>query len=209
MEIFLRIVSYSNNVGRRFAFFFFYSTLGTIFGALNIVFAMPMFDILFGQGKGPVVVPEVPAFELSEDYFITLFNHFYTTVIRDYGNTYALLFICGLIVVCRLLGNIFVYLERVIATKIRVDLVKNLRVAVFKNVTTMQIGYFNEARRGDLISRFTNDVNEMENGVMNSLKAVLKEPIAIVVYFVLLFTISVKLTLFTLIALPLMGGALA
>jgi subfamily B ATP-binding cassette protein MsbA len=80
---------------------------------------------------------------------------------------------------------------------------------IFSKVTTMHIGFFNDSRRGDLISRFTNDVNEVESGIMNSLKAVLKEPITIVVYFAFLFTISAKLTLFTLLILPLTGGALA
>jgi len=73
-------------------------------------------------------------------------------------------------------------------------------------VSLLHIGYFNSERKGDLISRFTNDVNEVENAVMNSLKAVLKEPITVVVYFIILFTISYKLTLFTLLVLPLTGG---
>lgn len=209
MKIFFRILSYANHVRRRLVFFFFYSTLGIIFSAFNIVLAIPMFNILFEKGKEQVVVPALPAFSLSKDFLIDFFNHYYLTIIRDYGNTSALFFICGLIVACRLLANFFVYLERVIATKIRVDLVKNIRMDIFSKVTTMQIGFFNDTRRGDLISRFTNDVNEVENGVMNSLKAVLKEPITIVVYFAMLFTISFKLTLFTLIVLPLMGGVLA
>jgi subfamily B ATP-binding cassette protein MsbA len=108
-----------------------------------------------------------------------------------------------------ILANLFRYLERVMATKIRVDLVKNIRMDIFGKVTQLHIGYFNNERKGDLISRFTNDVNEVEGAVMNSLKAVLKEPITIVVYFYMLFTISPQLTLFTLLVLPLTGGVLA
>src|SRR5260221_1875965 len=95
------------------------------------------------------------------------------------------------------------------ATKIRVDLVKNIRMEIFRKVSLLHIGYFNSERKGDLISRFTNDVNEVENAVMNSLKAVLKEPITVVVYFIILFKISPQLTLFTLLVLPLTGGVLA
>lgn len=130
-------------------------------------------------------------------------------IIRDNGSLNALLFVCGLIVVCVLLANLFRYLERVIATKIRVDLTKNIRMDIFKKVSLMHIGYFNNERKGDLISRFTNDVMEVENAVMNSLKAVLKEPITIIVYFFVLFKISPQLTLFTLLVLPLTGGVLA
>jgi subfamily B ATP-binding cassette protein MsbA len=72
----------------------------------------------------------------------------------------------------------------------------------------MHIGFFNSHRKGDLLSRFTNDVAEVEAAVMNSLKAVLKEPITIIVYFGLLFSISAKLTLITLIVVPVIGGVL-
>lgn len=80
---------------------------------------------------------------------------------------------------------------------------------IFNNVSQLHIGYFNEQRKGDLISRFTNDVVEVENSVVNSLKFVMKEPITIIVYFAVLFFISAKLTLFTLLLLPITGGILA
>jgi len=80
---------------------------------------------------------------------------------------------------------------------------------IFSKVTRLHIGYFNNERKGDLISRFTNDVNEVESAVMNSLKVVLKEPITILFSFFLLFKISPQLTLFTLLVLPLTGGVLA
>ena len=208
MKIFFRILLYANRLPRRLAFFFLYSILGIIFGALNIILVIPMLRVLFDRTTG-AVIPEIPDFELSIKYIETIFNHFFLTIIRDSGKLNALLFVCALIVICVLFANLFRYLERVIATKLRVDLVKNMRMAIFSNVTRLHIGYFNNERKGDLISRFTNDVQEVEGSVMNSLKAVLKEPVVIIVYFALLFTISVKLTLFTLLVLPITGGALA
>ena len=209
MRIFLRIISYARNIGQKLALFFLFSILGIIFGAFNIVLVMPMLKVLFKQGTTAAVVPDLPSFTLSADYVITVFNHFFLGIIRDNGQLDALLFVCGLIVACVILANVFRYLERVMATKIRADLVKNIRMDIFKSVTRLHIGYFNNERKGDLISRFTNDVQEMENAVMSSLKAVLKEPITIIVYFLILFTISAKLTLFTLLVLPLTGGVLA
>ncbi len=167
-----------------------------------------MLNVLFDKTNA-AQIPEIPTFNFSVKYVEDLFNHYFLSVIRDHGKLDALLFVCGLIVVCVVLANLFRYLERVIATKLRVDLVKNIRMDIFKNVTKLHIGYFNNERKGDLISRFTNDVQEVEGSVMNSLKAVLKEPITIVVYFLLLFLISPKLMLFTLLVLPLTGGALA
>jgi ATP-binding cassette, subfamily B, bacterial MsbA len=209
MKIFLRILSYANRLPRRLAFFFLYSILGIIFGAFNIVLVKPMLDILFKQKEKITVIPDLPSFELSVDYITSVFNHYFIKIVITRGAVDSLLFVCGLIVACVILANLFRYLERVMATKIRVDLVKNIRMDIFSKVTQLHIGYFNNERKGDLISRFTNDVNEVEGAVMNSLKAVLKEPITIVVYFYVLFTISPQLTLFTLLVLPLTGGVLA
>src|SRR6476661_915878 len=125
MKIFLRILTYANTIGRRLGFFFLYSILGIIFGAFNIVLVIPMLTTLFKQSKGIKEVPPLPLFSLSTDYIIDSFNHYYLLIIRDHGPLNALLFVCALIVACVILANLFRYLERVIATKIRVDLVKN------------------------------------------------------------------------------------
>jgi ATP-binding cassette, subfamily B, bacterial MsbA len=209
MKIFLRILSYANAIGRRLGFFFFYSILGIIFGAFNIVLVSPMLQVLFDRTQNVTVAPPLPDFSLSLEYIKTAFNHFFLQVVIEKGALKALLFVCGLIVICVILANLFRYLERIMATKIRVDLVKNIRMDIFRKVSLLHIGYFNNERKGDLISRFTNDVNEVENSVMSSLKAVLKEPITIIVYFFILFSISTRLTLFTLLVLPLTGGVLA
>jgi subfamily B ATP-binding cassette protein MsbA len=183
--------------------------MGIIFGAFNIVLVGPMLQVLFNRTKPVVVAPPLPAFSLSPEYIKGAFNHYFLGVVIDKGPHSALLFVCGLIVGCVVMANLFRYLERVMATKIRVDLVKNIRMDIFKKVSLLHIGYFNNERKGDLISRFTNDVSEVENAVMSSLKAVLKEPITIAVYFFVLFTISPQLTLFTLLVLPITGGILA
>ena len=79
---------------------------------------------------------------------------------------------------------------------------------IFRNVSQLHIGFFSDQRKGDLISRFTNDVGEVENTVVNGFKAI-REPITLIVYIIALFSISVKLTLFSLIVLPLMGGVIS
>ncbi|HEV8511734.1 MAG TPA: ABC transporter ATP-binding protein [Cyclobacteriaceae bacterium] len=209
MKVFFRILSYANSLGRRLGFFFFYSILGIIFGAFNIVLVSPMLQVLFDRTKKVSETPPLPDFNLSTDYIKAAFDHYFLGIVLKNGPHSALLFVCGLIVVCVIMANLFRYLERVMATKIRADLVRNIRMDIFKKVSLLHIGYFNNERKGDLISRFTNDVNEVETAVMSSLKAVLKEPITISVYFFVLFTISPQLTLFTLLVLPLTGGVLA
>jgi ATP-binding cassette, subfamily B, bacterial MsbA len=208
MKDFFRVLKYSNNLVSKLIRFFGFSILGTIFSALTLVVAIPMLDILFQQVKESKI-PPIPSFELSADYAMDVFQHYFITIVNTKGKPDALLFICVCIITSVLLGNLFRYLERVIASKMRVNVVQNLRNDFYDKVTNLHIGYFSDQRKGDLISRFTNDVQEVENAVVNSLKVVFKEPVTIIVYFVLLFFISVKLTLFTIIVLPLVGGVLA
>jgi subfamily B ATP-binding cassette protein MsbA len=209
MKVFVRMLSYADFIVRRLVFFFIYSVLGIIFSVFNILLAIPMLRLLFSQGEAAVKVPPLPTFEVSGDYVTGLFNHYNAMIIRDYGPLNALLFVCALLIISMTLANVFRFLERVMATKIRVDLVKNIRMDIFSKVTLLHIGYFNDKRKGDLMSRFTNDVLEVEGAIMNSLKAVLKEPITIIVFFFVLFTLSPQLTLFTLLVLPITGGVLA
>lgn len=167
-----------------------------------------MLDVLFNQTEGQVA-PALPEFSFSVDYIKDVFEHYFITIATSEGAMSALLFVCLLIVCCVIIANFFRYLERVIATKLRVDLVKNLRMGLFKHVTRLHISYFNNERKGDLISRFSNDISEVETTVVSSLKAVLKEPISIMFSFFLLFKISPQLTLFTLLVLPVTGFTLA
>jgi subfamily B ATP-binding cassette protein MsbA len=208
MDILLRILSYSRNLSSRLVLFFVFMTLGIIFGAFNLVLIIPMLEVLF-KDSGPIVVPALPEFSLSTDYFLGVFDHYFLLIINEFGPRSALFFICALIVVCVSLANVFRYIERVIATKIRVDLVRKMRMHIFERVSLLHIGYFNSERKGDLISRFTGDVLEVEGAVLNLLKAVVKDPITIAVYFTMLFLLSPKLTVFTLIILPVAGWILA
>lgn len=209
MNTLKRILSYARNLNSRLILLAVFSILGVVFGSFKIVLVIPMLSVLFEQATVITSIPAVPDFSFTVDYITGTFNHYFLLVVNDYGHLNALLFICVLIVSSTILGSIFQFLERVVATKLRVDVVKNIRMDFFRKVTLLHIGYFNNERKGDLISRFTNDVNEMENAVVNSLKSVFKEPLTILVYFFMLYKISPQLMLFTLLILPLTGGVLA
>ncbi|MCW5911524.1 MAG: ABC transporter ATP-binding protein [Cyclobacteriaceae bacterium] len=209
MKIYLRILSYAPGLTSRLIKFLIYAVLGVIFSAGYLALTMPMLKILF-ESKVSAAVPALPSsFEFSKEYLQKTFDHYFMQVVQNYGPHTTLLFICLGIVILIIIGNTFRYMERMTASRLRVDVVKNMRMDIFANVTKLHIGYFNDQRKGDLMSRFTNDMAEVEASVMNSLKSVLKEPITILVYLGVLFSISVKLTLFTLILLPVTGGVVA
>jgi subfamily B ATP-binding cassette protein MsbA len=209
MKTFFRILSYADKSTSRLILFFIYSLIGIVFGTFNVVLLMPMLRVLFKMDDAMKQIPPMPAFSFTTDYVTQVFQHYFIIINQGRGPYGALVFVCALLLVTNILANLFRYLERVMATKLRVDLVRNLRMDIFNKVTLLHIGYFNSQRKGDLISRFTNDLQEVESGIMNSLKAVLKEPLTIVAYFIVLFKISPSLTLFTLLVLPVTGGILA
>jgi subfamily B ATP-binding cassette protein MsbA len=204
MKVYLRIFSYAPKLVSRLVQFFIFSLFGTVFGVLNLTLVIPMLDVLFNT-TDQTLIPVLPEFEISIKYFTATFNYYFTKVVLEYGKVEALLFVCSSIVVTVILANLFRYGERMTASKLRVDITKNLRMHIFSKVMQLHIGFFNDQRKGDLISRFTNDVGEVESSVVNSLKSVMKEPITILVSLGVLLTISFQLTLFTLLVLPIIA----
>lgn len=207
MNIFFRILRYAPRINFRLTQFFIFALLGVLFNAVYLGLIQPLIDILFKQAQISAV--PYPEFAFSLDFLKAFYNYHYMNVFIEYGSLRALLFVCILIVTFVFLSNLFRYLERLTASKVRVDVVKNIRMQIFERVSRMHIGFFNDQRKGDLISRFTNDVSEVEGAVVNGLKSVFKEPITLIVFLAILFSISVKLTLFTLIVLPVTGGIIS
>ena len=207
MKIFFRILAYAPRINFRLAQFFIFAVLAVLFNAVYLGLIQPLIDILFKEAE--IKAAPYPEFSLSLDYLKAFYNFHYMNVFTEYGSLRALLFICILIVAFVFLSNLFRYLERLTASKVRVDVVKNIRMQIFDRVSRMHIGFFNDQRKGDLISRFTNDVSEVEGAVVNGLKSVFKEPITLAVFMAILFSISVKLTLFTLVVLPVTGGIIS
>jgi ATP-binding cassette, subfamily B, bacterial MsbA len=206
MKIYFRILEYAPGAGTRFIKFILFSLLSAVFSAVYLGLLMPMLNILFKQESRILPLPE--SFEFSTTYFKAWFQHQFVSLMESQGQITTLMYVCLAIVAFVLLANIFKYLERMVASRIKVDVVRNIRLHIFKNVTQLHIGFFSDQRKGDLMSRFTNDVGEVENTVVNGFKAV-REPITLLIFIFMLFTISVKLTLFTLIILPITGGIIS
>jgi ATP-binding cassette, subfamily B, bacterial MsbA len=207
MKIYLRILQYAPAIRSRFVQFVIFSLLAAVFSATYLALTQPLLEVLFYQ-KNDAPIPPYPQFELSTQYARAIFEYEFIKIIRENSPLTALLFVCLSIIGFVLLANIFRYMERMIASRIKVDVVKNIRMDIFTTSSKLHIGFFNDQRKGDMISRFTNDVAEVENTVVNSLK-VIKEPITLIIYIVMLFTISVELTLITLIVLPITGGIIS
>ncbi|MDJ0365773.1 ABC transporter ATP-binding protein [Hymenobacter sp. H14-R3] len=211
MRTYLRLLSFSRPYADFVPLYAVYATLGIFFGIANFTLVIPLLNVLFNTTDTHTVAAPtaLPAFSLSIDFIKELFNYYFNQMLGRYGKQGTLAFVCVLIIVSVFLSNVFRYLGGRLLARVRARVVRNVRGALFGRITELELGYFSNERKGDLISRLTNDVQEVEISVVNTLTAVFKEPLNIVGIFVLLFSMSARLTLFSLVLLPISGGIIA
>lgn len=207
MKTFLRLFSFAAPVQNFAVPFFITSILGVIFGLLNFTLLKPVFDLLFNQTAevASETPSSVPVFDYNLSYFKDLFYYHFQTIIDESGKLAALKMVCIAIVISVILSNLFKYLAARIIEDFRLKIVTNIRSSIFKKLTEIDLQYFNTQRKGDLISRFMTDVVTIQDSIIRSLQVILREPIAIILNFTVLFMISSELTFFALILIPVSG----
>jgi subfamily B ATP-binding cassette protein MsbA len=211
MNTYLRILSYAKPWRRFVPGYLFFSLLAVGFGLMNMALLMPLLDVIFDQ-KGVEQLSAYavkPEFAFTKDYFIAAFNHYMLTTVNTYGKFGSLVYVCIVIIASFLLSNIFKYLSAIVMAKAKAVTIENMRIDIFKSVSNLHIGFFTEKRKGDIISRITNDIQQIESSITHNLKVVFREPLTVIVYFWLLIEISPSLTLFTLVLLPVAGGVIS
>ncbi|OGX91480.1 ABC transporter ATP-binding protein [Hymenobacter coccineus] len=211
MKTYLRILQYARPWLAFLPQYLLYTVLTIFFSIGNFTLIIPLLSVLFDKtDKVHEQAPaHLPAFKPTIDWVTQTFNYFFADVLAGYGKMGALAFVCGVVVASVLLSNVFRYLSLRLLAKVRARVVRNLRRDLYYRVVGLQLGFFSNERKGDLMSRFTADVQEVETSVVNTMTAVIKEPLTIVAYFLVLFHISAPLTLFTLVLLPISGGIIA
>lgn len=212
MKTYLRILQFAKPYSRFVPLYTLYTFLGIIFGLFNFTLIIPLLDVLFGEvgpEKAVAMAATKPEFALNIEFFKDFFNYHFGQVILQEGKQGALMFVCIIIIVSVFLANLFRYLAFRIVGALRAHVVRNMRRAVYKRVTELHLGYFSNERKGDLMTRLTVDIQEVESSVVSTLTVVIREPVSIIAFFILLFNMSVELTLFSLILLPLSGGIIA
>jgi len=211
MKTYLRILSYARPLGLYVPQYILFTIMYVVFGVVNIALVMPLLDVLFDKVslESLQTYSQLPSFSLDVSYAKALFNHYFLQIITDQGKVGALKFVCVIIVGAALISNLFRYLASIVLAKVRANVITKLRNHIYDKLTSLQIGYFSNQRKGDLMARVTNDIQQIESTVVDSLKALLRDPLMIIAYFVMLFTISSTLTFYTLILLPIAGGIIA
>ena len=199
MKTYFRLLSFAKPI-EKFAIPYVIATLLSIlFGTLNLVLLGPLFDTLLSDGKPTQTVTDkaVGSFDLMGNF--KLFVH--DSLIQN-GAQKTLMFVCITIVVSVLLSAFFRYFSQRFMEDLRVHTLLKFRKSVFDNIMHMHVGFFNDERKGDIISKVASDVQVVQFTVTNTLQVVFKEPVTLIFYALVLFNISAKLTFFSLLVIP-------
>lgn len=205
MNTYLRILSFGKPWNTYIPLYLIFTLLYVIFSVFNLALLIPLLDVLFSQ-IAPSEIGSQPEFYFNVNYFKDLFNFYFNTVVIKYGKIGALQFVCAVIIGTTFFANLFRYLVAIILIRVKANVIRNLRRDVYQALTRLDLSYYSDVRKGDLVSRVTNDVQMVESTVADSLKILLREPILIIGQFVLLFYISPSLTLYTLLLIPIAGS---
>ncbi|MDG1283707.1 MAG: ABC transporter transmembrane domain-containing protein, partial [Flavobacteriales bacterium] len=163
---------------------------------------IPFLGILF-ETQEKVYNPQPFSFNtesIKENFYAII-----SSVIDEKGKLEALLFICILVLITFFFRNLFRYSSLYFLTPIRNGIVHDLRTDLHKKIISLPLPFFTEKRKGDLTSRLTSDLVEIEWSIMSSLEMIFKDPLNIIIYLITLIVISPQLTIFVVILLPLTG----
>ena len=186
----------------------FFNILSTILSLFSFATIIPVLQILFGLSEVTATYIPLESATTINDTLDIIKNNFYYflhTQIDVNGAQYVLIILGGCLVVLTGLKCLTAWLANYFMVPIRTGVLRDLRAQLYKKVVGLPIGFFTEERKGDVMSRMTNDVNEVEASIMSTLDMLFKDPIMILVYLITLFTISWQLTFFVLILLPIAG----
>ncbi|WP_282015238.1 ABC transporter ATP-binding protein [Marinifilum flexuosum] len=183
---------------------FVYNLLGAIFGVFSLGAIVPVLDTFFNKSVDVAVLEKVP-WELKTDVAAHNFNYYITVVKNDYGAEYTLFFIAAVALTMVFFKVLFTFLGSYHSVNIRNGVVRDLRLQIYNKMVSLPLPFFSAEKKGDIIARSTGDVQEVEISVMSSIDMIFKNPIMILVYLIGLLLISVQLTLFVFLMLPIAG----
>ncbi|MDB5025770.1 MAG: antibiotic transporter ATP-binding protein [Mucilaginibacter sp.] len=205
MKTYFRLLSFAKPIEKFAIPYILFTLLYVVFSSMVFVLLPSLLNTLFQNNAGAApsishvaTMVKQPGWYDMQGWFKLYLNYF----IRTHGEWGALQFVCALIIVTILIGNLFRYLSARTMENLRVHTLLNLRRRVFNNVMDMHLGYFNNERKGNIISKIASDVQVVQFSVTATLQVIFKEPATMIAFLVILFIYSVKLTLYSLLVVP-------
>lgn len=183
-----------------------YNILSAVFALFSFTLVIPFLNILFNRME---IIPSPGEFEFSLDYLQTFAKYYLSIFVEKNGPEGALLIISMVFIITSIFKNGFIFLANNCMAYIRSCTVRDLRRKMYHKVLKLPLSFFTDARKGDLMTRISNDVQEIEISVMSSLTMMFRDPMYILIFVVYLFITSYQLTLFALALLPVSGWLIA
>ncbi len=182
-----------------------YNILYALFSTLSFVALIPMLDVLFGNAekvlKKPIYTDITEISSYGKDYLY----YYITTLSQNEGKQYALLLVICLVISTFLFKNLFNYLASNHLMTLKNGVLRDLRNKMYNKIIDLPISYYSEKRKGDIMARMLGDVGEVQHSFFSILELIVKEPMTIIFTIIAMFYISVKLTLFVFIFIPVSG----
>ncbi|HVZ25342.1 MAG TPA: ABC transporter ATP-binding protein [Sediminibacterium sp.] len=202
MKRFERILFYLRSQKQNVVLYVFFNLFSVLFSLVSLAMLAPFLQMLFGKEK---MIDAPPVLHFSAAGMQDYLKYQIGSLIRTNGEVYALGAICLIIIVSIFFKNLFSYLSYRVLAPMRNYVMTKLRADLFTKILELPIGYFTEQRKGDIISRMSNDANEVEWSVMSTLEGLIRDPLNILIILVTLVYLSPALSLFLLVLLPLTG----
>jgi subfamily B ATP-binding cassette protein MsbA len=200
MKTYFRLLSFAKPIEKFAIPYILFTLLSVLFSSLIYPLLIPLLNTLFTP-DAPAAVVKQPGFMDVTGWFKLYMNEF----VKSQGPWGALKYICSIIIITMVIGNLFRYLGARTMENLRLHTLLNLRRSVFNNVMDMHLGYFNNQRKGDIISKIASDVQVVQFSVTATLQVIFKEPFQMLIFLFFLFKISVTLTLWSLLVVPISG----
>lgn len=205
MKKYFGLIHYLGNYKRLIFLYLFFILLSVIFSVVSIAMLYPFLEIIFNSSAS---LANKPVSGFSSSALISQLQGILSQIIVQKGKMFALAMVCLFIIITILIKNFALYMSLRVSVPLRNGLVLDLKKRLYSKILTLPIGYFSEKRKGDLISRMTNDLTELETAVMNTLEGIWREPVTILIILGTLFYLSYQLSLMLLVLLPLAGAVI-
>jgi len=183
-----------------------FNILSAFFALFTYTLIVPFLQILFNRVD---FVPNPGPFSFSASYIKDWTNWFFSSTIERYGEMRALLMVVIIFAFASFVKNLLVFLANNCMASLRAGTVRDVRNVIYHKILRLPLSYFSDARKGDLMTRVSNDIQEIEMSVVASLSMLFRDPFTILIFVVYLFVTSPQLTLFALLMLPLSAWAIA
>ncbi|WP_281633746.1 ABC transporter ATP-binding protein [Flavobacterium luteolum] len=191
---------------KRYAFLnIFFNILYALFSTLSFMALIPMIQVLFDKTKKNTVMPTYEGIAHIKDYGENYLSYYITTNTDTHNPGYVLSIMVAIIISIFLLKNLADYLAMFFVTFLRNGVLRDMRNAMYKKTLELPLSFYSEKRKGDVISRISADVNEVQTSFLAILELIVKEPLTIVFTIIAMLIISAKLTLFVFIFIPVSG----